>query len=119
MGRVGVLPATSVQELLLLAQRHERIEHLLFCASRNETAAEPAQNGGIEARVSQLQSQQVLPVNAAADRVGHPAVGQVLGKLGQGHKSQPPRTFGWLPATGEDGSKLSIGEDCPEPVKQA
>jgi hypothetical protein len=55
----------------------------------------------------------------AADGLGRPAVGQILGELEQGHKRQPPRTFGWLPATGEEGRELGVGKNRPELVTQA
>jgi hypothetical protein len=74
MGGVGTLPAPGVQQLQVTAQHQKGVEQLLFRASSHQAAAEFAQNRGIEARVGQFQSQKVLPIDAAADRIGRPPV---------------------------------------------
>ena len=119
MGGVGALPAPGAQQLQVTAQRQKGVEQMLFRASCHETAAELAQNRSVEARVGQFQSQQILPIDAAADGIGRPPVGQVLGELEQGHQRQPPRAFRRLPARGEEGRELGVGENRPKLVAQA
>jgi hypothetical protein len=71
---VGTLAASGAQQLVLPTQDQKRIEEMLFQASCHQATAELAQNRGIEARVGQFQSQKVLPIDAAADRIGRPPI---------------------------------------------
>jgi hypothetical protein len=68
-------------------------------ASGDQAAAELGEHGVVEARVGQLQAEQVLPVDAGADRVNGPAVGEVLAELQEGDQGQPlGREDGMAPA---------------------
>jgi hypothetical protein len=65
-------------------------------ASGDQAAAELGEHGVVEARVGQLQAEQVLPVDAGyasrvgpADRVSGPTVGEVLAELEEGDQGQP------------------------------
>ena len=91
---------------------------MLRRASGHETAAELAENRSVEAGIDELQAESVLPVDATADSLGRPPVGQVLGELEQGHQRQPPRACRRLPARGEEAHKLSVSENRPEAVAQ-
>ena len=127
--RERTAPSTCVESvrcrpraLSSFCSRHSAKRVSSRCSSAppaNKTAAELAQDRSVEARVGQLQTEQVLPVDAAADRLGRAPVRQVLGKLEQGHKGQPPRAFRRLPAMGEERRELGVGEDRPKLVAQA
>lgn len=115
---VRALPPTGHQQLLLPAQRQQRIKEQRLRPARHQPAAELAQHRGIEARVCQLQPEQILPVDPASGRIRCLPVRQVLSEL-QHHKSEPPRRFGWLPVAGEQRSELPIRKHRPKRVMQA
>jgi hypothetical protein len=116
---VGPLPAARREQLVLPAQRQERVERLLLGPARDQPAAELARDRGVEAGVGQLQPEQVLPVDAAPDGVRGPPVRRALGELEQRHRREPPRALGRLTAAREERPELVIGEDRPERVAQA
>jgi len=72
----------------------------------------------VEARVGQLQAEQVLPVDAGAHRLGRLAVGQVLAELEQGDQRQAPRRQARLAEPGEQVGEVGISEDGAELVPQ-
>jgi HKD family nuclease len=49
------------------------------------------QHRKVESRIRQFETQQILPVNARADRLRCLAIGQVLPKLHERHQREPPR----------------------------
>jgi hypothetical protein len=55
----------------------------------------------VKAGVSELQAEDVLPIQAAADGIGGLAIGEVFQKLQDDHQRQPPRSFGGLAMCGE------------------
>jgi hypothetical protein len=111
--------ARAAQHKTLTAGRQEGVEQLFFRASGDETAAELAQNRSVKARIGQLQAQQVLLIDAAADSIGRQLISEVLGELKQAHQRQSPRGFSRLSAWGEEGRELGVAEDHPKVITQA
>ena len=68
----------------------------------------------IEARISEFQPKHVLPVDATADSIRRLAIRQAFCKLEQGDECQAPRSFGRLPACGEQRRKCFVLVDAAE-----
>src|SRR5262245_24295572 len=58
----------------------------------------------------------ILPIDAAADGIGGPTVGEVLTILPNRHRSQAPGGFGGLTTGGEEGGKLVISDNGAERI---
>src|SRR5262249_6755176 len=79
---------------------------------------ECAQDRKVETWVSQLKTQQVLPVDAGADRLRRLAIGEILPKLHDGHQRQPPRGQARSAPRREQGRKVVILKDGPEGIAE-
>lgn len=87
MRRVGALPPPGIEQLPRLAPDQQRLEQQTVSFARDQAAAERAQGLGVEARIVQLQPQDVLPIQAGTHGVGRPAIGQALREL-QGRRER-------------------------------
>jgi hypothetical protein len=116
---VRALSPASCQQLSLPTQRQQRVEQQRLRPASHQAAAELAQDRSIEPGVGQLQPKHILPVDAAAHRVGGPPIRQVLGELQHSDQREPPRHLGRLPAAGKQSGELRVGEHRPERVAQA
>jgi hypothetical protein len=83
-----------------------------------QPGAELAEHGGVEARVGQIEAEQVLPVDAGADRLGRLAVGEVRAALEHGDQGQPPGREGGLPTFGVEVGKVVVAKDRPELIAE-
>ena len=67
------------------------VEQEGFGTPGQKPIAQCTQDRKVEARVRQLETQEILPVDTGSDRLGSLAIGQVLAKLHERHEGQPPR----------------------------
>src|SRR5262249_6390301 len=72
----------------------------------------------VESRIRQLEAQQILPINARADRLRGLAIREVLPKRHDGHQRQAPRGQAWLAPRGEQGRKVLILKDGPQGIAE-
>jgi hypothetical protein len=68
------------------------------------------EDGAIKARIAQLQTRHILPVNAAAESVSRLAIGKSLSKLQYGHECEAPRGECRLSVAGKERREVLIGE---------
>ncbi len=71
-----------------------------------------------EARVADVQPQDILPVQAGVHGVGGLAVGQPRGELQDRREREPPRSQGGLPAPPEERRERVISEDLAERIRR-
>ena len=90
VGRVGPLPATRLEQPARLAGFEELMQQTFLGAARQQARAELAQHRVVEARVGQLEPEQVLPADPGPHRLGGLPVGQVLAELQESDQRQPP-----------------------------
>ena len=109
--RVRPLPPPGLEQPAVAGALHQQVEQSSLSPADQQAGAEFAEDGVIEARIGQLQGQRVLPVDAAAHRIGRRTVGQVLGELENRGQGQTPRGFGRLPPRGEQIGKVLIRVD--------
>src|SRR5262249_29141585 len=93
-GRVGALPAACLEPTAFAAAVQDRVEQAPFGRAGDQTGAELAPDGAVEAGVGPFQGEGVLPVDAGADGGGGLAVGQVLDELEDGDEGEPPGGLG-------------------------
>ena len=109
VGRVGALPAAGLdqpQRLAAAAAASPAAAPRRSPASsreRNSQSTEKSKPGSVSSRPSS-----VLPVDAGADGVGGPAVGEVLAELQDGDQGQPPGGQGGLAAVGEELGEVAV-----------
>ncbi len=118
VGGVRALRAACFQQLPGAKQFQQRFEQQQLGRAGHQAGAKLAEHAVIEARVGQLQPQQILPVEATAHGVGGLAVREMLGKLQQDDSGQPPGSFGGLPPLGIQGGKRFILEEGGELIAQ-
>jgi hypothetical protein len=108
MGRVGALPAPRSDQSEIPASVQEGVQELLSGLAVDQSGAELAQDGVIEAGIGQFQAEGVLPVDAAADGVGGLAVGEALDVSENRGQRQPCGRGGGLAAGGEEVGELIV-----------
>src|SRR5205085_11872070 len=96
MRRVGARLSRGGEQAPGRAAFQQVGEGELFGAASEEAIAEFTQDRKVESRIRQLETQQILPVDARADRLRRLAIRQMLPKLPNRHQRQPPRGQGWL-----------------------
>lgn len=82
----------------------------------DEPGAELAQDGMVEARIGEIQSEDVCPINAAADGIGGLAIGEAFGKLEDGGQGQARWRLCGLTARREERRELRVMVDGAETV---
>ena len=110
VGRITALAATGFQQIMRLSNSQDGIEDTALGAVKHQAATELAQDRVMNAEVGEFQAEQVLPVDARANRIGCLAVGQAFPKLEQGHQGEPYRGLGGLTLRGKDIGKVSVAE---------
>jgi hypothetical protein len=116
--RVGALLAPGCQQPQRLATLQQLLEEQLFGTAHEQAVPEGTQHGKVETRVRQLETQQILPVDARADRLGRLAIRQVFPKLHDGHQRQPPWGQARLSPRREQGGKVFILKDRPKCISE-
>lgn len=119
MSGVTALAAPGLQHATRLGQHQHGIDAPLLGAVLHKPASELAQHRVAEARVAELQTQQVLPVNAGAHRVGCLAVGQTLHELQQRRQGQAYWRLGRLAARREQVGEIVVRDDHVQLVEHA
>ncbi len=90
MRRVGALLSPGGEQAQGPAALQQLVEEDLCGAPRQQAVSEFAQNRKVETRIRQCKTQQILPVDARADRLRRLTIGQVLPKLHDRHQREPP-----------------------------
>jgi hypothetical protein len=96
----------------------QQIQGLFFQAVLGHPGAELAQHGVIETWITQLQPEQVLPVDTSTHGIRRLTIGQSFHELEDGDQSQSPRGFRWLPASGEKAGEAHVIIDAAELIVQ-
>src|SRR5262245_42055091 len=113
VGRVGALSPPGREEPRALATVQQPLEQQPLRAACEQARAELAEHRGVNARVSQLEAEQVLPVDAGADGLRRRAVGEVLAELQDGDQGQPAGREGGLPLRGYSSAKWAPWKIVP------
>jgi hypothetical protein len=69
------LAPTRFEQPLRLCQRQQRIQEEVLRCSRDEPSAKLTQDGMVEARVGEVETQDVFPINPAPDGIRGLAIG--------------------------------------------
>src|SRR5215468_2518857 len=118
MRRVGALLAPGGEQAQGTAALQQLVEEELYGAASEEAIAEFTQDRKIESRIRQLETQQILPVDARADRLSRLTIRQILPKLHDRHQRQTPRRQGRLAPRREQGGKVLVLKDGPQGITQ-
>src|SRR5262245_55953602 len=116
MGGVRALAAAGLQEPLRPCQRQQGIEEELLRLASDEAGAELAEDGMVEAWVGQFETQDIFPINTAADRIGRLAIGQPFRKLEDRGQRQARRRCGGLAARRKERRELCVVVDGAQAV---
>src|SRR5262249_2997318 len=111
---VRALTAADFEEPLRPCEGQHGIEEELFRLPSDKPGAELAQDSMVEAWVSEVQPQDILPINTAADSICSLAIGEPFGKLEDGGQRQACRRFSGLATHREQGRELCVLVDSPE-----
>lgn len=118
MRAVAALTASRDEKPALAAQGQERVEQERLGVAGHEARAELAHHRSVEARVDEVEAQELLPVDAASSRVGRAEVHEVLGERKQGNERQPPGCLGRVATEEEQCRELRVGEHGAEFIPQ-
>jgi len=118
MRAVGALPSARLEQPVLARGIQHPPEQPVHGRVAQQPAAELAQHAAVEARVAQVEGQQVLPVDPGTHGVRRLPVAQPLAELHQRHQRKPPRRVGWLSALGIEVGEVGVGEQRAKPVTQ-
>ena len=116
--RVGALLAPGGEQAQRTAALQQLVQEQLFGAARQQAVPKFTQDRKVKPRIRQLETQQILPVDARADRLRRLAIGEVLPKLHDRHQRQPPRGQARLPPQRKQGSKVLVLKDRPEGIPE-
>jgi hypothetical protein len=101
MGRVRALPSSLLEYPDLLQLGQQRIQQQRFGSTLQQAPTEFTEHAEVEARMGELQSESILPVNPAANRFGGLPVGEPLDKLQYQNQGESGRRPAGLAARGE------------------
>src|SRR5215471_5009172 len=116
MRRIRALPPTGLDQPLLLTPLQQLLQAPCLGTPREEPIPALTEDGKIEARLGQLQPQQIFPINTCTDGLGSLTVGEMLTKLPNGHQRQTPGGLTRLAAAREQVGKVVVGKDGPEVI---
>ena len=118
MGRVGTLPTACFQQPLSLAAGQQPVQQARRGAAFKQAASKLAEDGEVEAAVGQVEAEQILPVDASADRFCGLAVREGFAELQDRHPGQAPRRQAGLTGVRVEISKVVILKDGAQLVAQ-
>jgi len=72
------------------------------------------EHGEVEAHVGELETEQILPIDAAAHGIRRLAVGQTFEELENRHHGETPGTLGHLSTGGEEVDEVLVGVESSE-----
>src|SRR3954454_15900382 len=110
MRGIRPLSATRCQPFSVPAFLEQSMKDLFLSPARHQTGTELTEHRAVETSVSQFQTEQILPVDPAADGIGSLTVREVFSILQQAHQQQPPGSLGRLPTGGKQEGKVLIGK---------
>jgi hypothetical protein len=110
VGRVTALAAAGFQQPLRLGNGEDGIEEATLGAVGQQPSAEFTQDRMVKAEVGKLQTEQLLPVDARANRVSCLAVGHAFPELEQGDQGEANRRLRRLTLRGKNISEVAITE---------
>ena len=93
--------------------RQEFVPEEGFGTAGQEPVATFTQDRKVEARVRQLETQEIRPVDARPDGLHRLAIRQVFPKWQERHQRQPPRGQARLARRGEQGRNVLVLKDNP------
>src|SRR5579885_2503687 len=104
----GVSPlASSFFEIPLLTQLcHKQLEEAVLGLMFNQASPKLGEHAEIEARIGQLQSEQIFDIHARAYCICCLTVCQLFHVPHKTNQGQSPRGFCWLPSLWEEINKL-------------
>src|SRR5215210_2079345 len=108
MGRVGALATFALDQALGAKEREHGLKQQQFRITDDQALAKLAQDGGIEARIGQLQRQGIFPINASAYGGGGLLIGESFCKLHDGHERKLSGRFSGLPLLGEEMREVGV-----------
>src|SRR5262249_8070607 len=100
------------------AALQQLVEEQRFGAAGQQAVPECTEHGKVEPRVRQLQTQQVLPVDAGADCLRRLAISEMLPKLHDGYQREPPWGQARVPPGGDEGSQVFVLKDGPQDIAE-
>jgi hypothetical protein len=112
------LAAARLEQARVLQPLQQDRQEPLFGLAREEPRAEGVEHGAVEADIGELQTEQVLPIAAPADRIGGLAIGQPCEELEDRHHREAPGALGRLATGGEEVGEVPIGGKPGELVAQ-
>src|SRR5262249_15173507 len=92
----------------LAAKIQEPVERAALRSLSQQTAPELGEHREVKPGISQLQAEDIFPINVGAHGVRCLPISQSLRILHESHQSQPPRSLGWLATDGKQISKIFI-----------
>jgi hypothetical protein len=110
VGGVGALAPAPVQQATLAQPIKYERQQPLSLAIGEQPRAELGEHRGIEARVTKVEAQRVLPIQPCSHRVGGLPVGEALDELQYQHQRQPRRRPRRPPPCREQLGELLISE---------
>jgi hypothetical protein len=116
VGGVGALAPTPLQQATLAQPIKQERQQPLSLAIGEQPRAELGEHRGIEARVTKIEAQRVLPVQPCSHRVGGLPVGEALDELQYQHQRQPRRRPRRPPPCREQLGELLISEQRPQRI---
>jgi hypothetical protein len=118
VGGVGALAAPLLEEAPLAAGSEHSVEESVLRAVLEEAVSELDEDARVEAGISEVEPEEVLPIDPGAGGLGSLPVGEVLAELEDGDEGEPPRRVGRLADGRETGGEVLVVEDGPELVAE-
>ena len=119
VGGIGALPATGLHQPSLLEPNQQSVQQQRFLFSFDQSAPELTQHGIVEARIGEIQTEGVLPIDSPAHSIGRLSIGQILQKLQHRYQRQPPWCRRRLASLGVQGGEQFVLVDRPQLVAEA
>jgi len=113
---VGPLTTAGVAPAAGFALLQQHIQQALRRSPLDQPGPELAQDGVVEARITQLSAEGILPIPPAAHRSRGLPIGEPLDKLPRRDQRPPPRRLSWLSPRRKQVSKVSLGGERPQRV---
>jgi hypothetical protein len=110
MSGIGALPTSGLDYAEFGEPGQQQVQNLLFQSMIDQPLPEPGQHRVIEPRISQLQTQGVLPVDSTPYGVRGLPIGQVLSELQDRDQRQLCRRDPRLAPHPKRRSKLFVGK---------
>jgi hypothetical protein len=81
VGRVSPLTPTCFEPAVFFAESQHRVQEAFFSGEGHQTRPKFTQDRLIKSRISQFQTQGILPVEPTAHRISSLPIGQILHQL--------------------------------------